>query len=109
VHAVLHAPQWLGFVDRLASQPFVAIPSQLPQPVAHDATAHTPPTHEGVASDSEHTWPHVPQLAGSICALMHPPPQATSGDTQLVAQVPAAQSSPDGQTLPHPPQLFLSI
>jgi hypothetical protein len=108
-HALPHALQLLALVDRLTSQPFAATPSQLPQPGVHDATAHDPPMHQAVASESEQAVPHAPQLAGSVCVLTHPPAQLVKGDMQLAPHTPPEQTCPPTQTCPQPPQLDLSV
>src|SRR4051812_38286918 len=63
--AWVQLPQLLASVVRLISQPLAGLPSQLAKPAEHPVTAHVPPLHAEVACDSEHAWPHVPQLPGS--------------------------------------------
>jgi hypothetical protein len=55
-------PQFAGLFWRLVSQPFVALPSQLPKPVLQLATAQAPEVHAGTAFVRLHTVPQAPQL-----------------------------------------------
>jgi hypothetical protein len=60
-HALAHAPQWLVLLVVLVSQPFVALPSQLPKPAPHDATWHEPEAHVALPLLTLHVRPHIPQ------------------------------------------------
>lgn len=62
LHTVPHAPQLLVLVLVLVSQPLLALPSQLPNPVLQELNAHEPVAHEVVALVRLHTVPHAPQL-----------------------------------------------
>ena len=55
------------------------------------------------------TWPHCPQLLGSMSRRTHELPHSSSPLGQLRAQLPFAQTLPEGQTLPHMPQLKGSL
>jgi hypothetical protein len=72
-----------------------------------------PPPQLGLHWPPEHAWPaghrlpQEPQLALSVCGLMHSPVfagQAMVGAAQAGRHTPAAQASPVAQTLPQPPQ-----
>jgi hypothetical protein len=65
LHAVLHAPQWLGSVLRLASHPSAALPSQSPKPDEH-AMEHFPPLQLGVPFVPLQAMPHAPQFAALL-------------------------------------------
>jgi hypothetical protein len=49
--------------------------SQLPKPVLQLATPHTPAAHCGVAFDTAHARPHVPQWLVFVCVFTHTPLQ----------------------------------
>lgn len=66
VHGAPQAPQFAVLVFRLASQPFVALPSQLPKPTLHPPSWHVPAEHSGVAFAKEQTVPHVPQFVALV-------------------------------------------
>jgi hypothetical protein len=78
------------------------VPHELRPPV--HATVHVPP---------EHTWlpvqrlPHVPQLFGSVCVLVHAPLHAASPVGQTHAS--AVQVWPAAQAMPQLPQSFVSV
>jgi hypothetical protein len=73
-HAVKHAPQWPTLLVRSVSQPFVcSLPSQSPNPGAHDPL-HTPPAHVRVDTFAlEHAIAHAPQLSGSVAMFCSHP------------------------------------
>jgi hypothetical protein len=96
VHATPHAPQLVRLVPRLASQPFAALPSQLPNPALHVATVQTPDAHAALAFGSEQTLPQDPQLDAVVCVFVsHPfvatPSQLPHPATQDGTQAPAVQ------------------
>jgi hypothetical protein len=49
LHCVRHAPQFERLVLVLVSQPFEALPSQLPKPALHAPSVQTPPGHVSAA------------------------------------------------------------
>jgi hypothetical protein len=53
--------------------------------------------------------PEAPQYWLSLVGSTHLPPQFTSPAWQVTAQLPTLQTSPAEQTLPHEPQLVLSV
>ena len=64
LHGTPHAPQLVRVV-RLVSQPFVALPSQLPQP-DEQFGAHVAETHAVVPCAFVQTVPQAPQLLPSL-------------------------------------------
>jgi hypothetical protein len=83
-HSVAHEPQNMG-VERSASQPLAARPSQSAKPARH-AIVHELEAHAPVAlARAGHPTPHAPQLAGSRVVSAHRPPhmavQGASGAT----------------------------
>jgi hypothetical protein len=60
VHVVPQAPQLATELWVFVSQPFCALPSQLPQPIAQ-VGAQTPPWQAVVPLGFEHATPHAPQ------------------------------------------------
>jgi hypothetical protein len=65
LQALPHAPQFIVSVAVEISQPSLAPPLQSVNPARHDAIAHRPDEHAGVAFATLHALPHAPQLAGS--------------------------------------------
>src|SRR5438094_7416902 len=68
-----HPPQLFALVLMLVSQPFAALPSQLPDPALHAATPHAPAEHAAVPLAAEHTVPHAPQLLTLLATLVSHP------------------------------------
>ena len=66
LHTCPQAPQFLGSVLRFTSHPSDATPLQLANPALHGPTWQVPLTQVAVAFGNEQTWPHAPQLFGSI-------------------------------------------
>jgi hypothetical protein len=102
-HTCPHAPQLLGLVKRLVSQPSAIMPLQLPKPALHVAREQRPPTHDEFAFGEEHTWPHPPQLRTSVVTVVQTPPHklwpaGQPGVTQL--PVPSQTAPPGPHTLP---------
>ena len=60
-HALLHAPQWLLLFVSAVSQPFDALPSQFPKPMAHAPSWQLPLVQLAPAFANEHPCPHEPQ------------------------------------------------
>jgi hypothetical protein len=107
---VVHVPQLPTDELRFVSQPFAAMPSQLPNPGRHVPSTHAPAMHDAPAFANAHCWPQPPQFVAlversvsqpAIMALQSPKP----GGQVPVAHVPAAQIAPvPGHTFPHVPQ-----
>ena len=111
--ALPHAPQLVTEVVVSVSHPLSVLPSQLPQPALHAATAHVPPEHVPSAFGGAHVAPHPPQFDREVSAVSQPfaaslsqLPQPTAHVT--TAHVPPAQSPVACAGLhptPQPPQL----
>lgn len=70
---VPHEPQLFASARREVSQPFVALPSQLPNPNPQ-VNAHAPFAHAGDAfARAGHTPPQTPQFEGLVCRLTSQP------------------------------------
>jgi hypothetical protein len=82
-HADPHVPQ-LDSVVSDVSQPFVVLPSQLPQVGLHAISAHEPVVHDSVALARSHATPQLPQSVSVVSDRSHP-------------------SEPLPLQLPHPP------
>jgi hypothetical protein len=54
------------------SQPFAALPSQLPKPALHVPSVHVPEEHDSAAFAKSHTAPHVPQLVFVVSLVSQP-------------------------------------
>lgn len=68
-HARPQAPQLPMSVCSDTSQPFGAAPSQLAQPLLHDAMLQTPPVQAAVACANEQAFGQLPQWAMSVFRL----------------------------------------
>src|SRR5262249_41049531 len=67
MQSIAQAPQCAAFVFRFVSQPFAALPSQLPVPGAQ-SSVHAPATQvAGTLGPGGHTLPHMPQFCASFC------------------------------------------
>ena len=72
-HARPHAPQFSRSVAVLTSQPFVAIPSQLPKPALH-VKPQAPAEQVVVAlARAGQTFPHLPQWIGLVAKFASQP------------------------------------
>ena len=60
-------------VDRFASQPLVATPSQLPNPVLQVPSTHEPLEHAAPALAKEHALPQLPQLVTVVLVFVSQP------------------------------------
>ena len=117
LHTFEHVPQLVRLVCVLVSQPFVAMPSQLPHPELHVPRVHVPLVHDSEAFARSHTLPQAPQLARVFSEVSQPlldrPSQSPKPALQLeMPQVPPTQLGvpPVGEhTLPQMPQLFTSL
>jgi hypothetical protein len=80
----------------------------LPVPVGRNVVTgeQTLPTQ---CSPPVHALPHAPQFVSSLVRSRHDVPHAERGATHFVAQLPAAQTVPVAQTVPHVPQLLPSF
>jgi len=102
-HPLPQAPQ-LVLVFSGVSQPFVASPSQLPNPVVQVPTAQALSTQAFVVTfGSAHTRLHPKQLFGSLDVLTHAPLHGTRGDAQLALHVLPEQTWPAPHATPGEP------
>jgi hypothetical protein len=76
LQTVPQAPQCVGDVLRLVSQPLFGLPSQSAKPVLQTGV-HTPLTHEVVPLPFVHALPHVPQFAVVVCRFTSQPFEAS--------------------------------
>lgn len=77
LHAAPQAPQCSALVFRFVSHPFIATPSQSPNPVLHEAIVQLPFEHAGVALASMQTVPHTLQLFTFVLMFVSQPSAAT--------------------------------
>lgn len=98
-HVVAQLPQCAGSMDVSAQR----APAPLPQVTsgAAQVVPHTPPEHTRPAG---HAAPQAPQLALSVCRLVHMPPQLVRPAPQTGTHAPAVHPLPGGQARPHAPQ-----
>ncbi len=117
LHMVPQAPQFDALVSVLVSQPFVALPSQLPNPALHAPKVQTPLTHDSAALARSQTAPQAPQLARLVFVLVSQPLAALPSQLPRPGlHVETPQTPPTqfgvppvaGQTLPHVLQLLTS-
>jgi hypothetical protein len=92
LHAVVHVLQCVGSVLRLISQPFDALPSQLPYP-ALQLMPHTPPVQLGVPLLLLQVVPHPPQFVTLVFLLT----------SQPLSTLPSQLANPAAQVMPHTP------
>jgi hypothetical protein len=109
-------PQLLASVAFTAvSQPFAAMPSQLPKPVLHAPTIHAPAEHACVATlASAQRASHAPQLFTSVAVLAHVPEQLVVPAPHVVVHAPREHTWPAAHArgeaaVEHAPQLPLSL
>jgi hypothetical protein len=113
-HAAPQRPQCETLVLVLVSQPFVRMPSQSPKPVEH-VYEHTPAEHTGEAlAAAGHVFMQRPQCTVLVLRLVSQPfaalpSQSPKPGLHESPQRPAAHEgaalAPEGQTMPHVPQL----
>jgi hypothetical protein len=73
-HTLPHAPQCELLVVTGVSQPFSALPSQLPQPASHAPSPHVPPAHAAVpCAGAGHALPQLPQCNRLVLWLVSQP------------------------------------
>src|SRR5262245_63140014 len=104
------------FAVRSVSQPLWSALSQLPYPMAHEATTHAAFMHPATACGSwAHANPQLPQLFGSTLPLISQPlgaipsqlrkPGLHDASTHIPPTQPAMALG-SAQAWPHAPQLF---
>jgi hypothetical protein len=88
-----HPPQLFASVPRrLRSQPFEAVPSQSPKPVAQPPTTHPPATQALTLTLARaHARAQAPQFDGSVLVFTHAPEQLVVPAPHETPQVPDAQ------------------
>ncbi len=74
-HALPHIPQCVPLLFVSVSQPFVAFMSQLPKPMVHDATEHSPAAQPGMPCATVQPLPQIPQCVTFVCVSTHMPLQ----------------------------------
>jgi len=83
----MHLPQCRELVRRSVSQPFEALPSQLPKS-ASQVKPHAELVHVAVAcAGAVHWLPQRPQLETSLAASEHDDPQASCGAVHEFAAI----------------------
>jgi hypothetical protein len=116
-HTVPQLPQ-LELVVRSSSQPLAWLPSQLPQPAAHDAMPHVPLVHEGTACGKLHTVLHELHAVAVVFRFVsHPlaalPSQSPKPGLQVCEHTPIAHAAvafaPAVQAWPHALQFAGSV
>ncbi len=113
-HTKPHAPQLVGDVDTLVSQPSAVPPVQSANDALH-SSRHALDTHTALAfAKGPHTVPHAPQFPGSTLVTVHAAPHSVLPVPQLAAHVPAVHTVPPPHTRGIPdteqaPQLALSV
>ena len=111
LHAAVQVLQCSGSVPRFVSQPFVALPSQLPNPTLQ-VIPHTPLAQVAVPLVESQTVPQPPQFAGAVLTFVSQPfaallSQLPNPVLQAMPQVPSVQDAVPLTVLhacPHAPQ-----
>jgi hypothetical protein len=98
VQLLPHPPQLFTPVFRFASHPFVAMPSQLANPVLH-VGAQLPAAHAVAPFGFVHVVPHAPQLFRFVCVFVSHPLET------LLSQLP----NPGSQAMEHAPSEQLAV
>ena len=94
-------------VRRSTSQPFVALPSQLPNEALH-TNEHMPLLHVADAlGRAGHTRPHPPQFDTLVRVSTQLPPHTVSPDAHPLRHVPPEQTCVAEHAFPQRPQLAL--
>jgi hypothetical protein len=113
-HCAPHEPQF-AFVLSEVSQPFEALPSQLPQPLVHAGT-HAPLVHAVVPLAFVQATPQAPQFSVEFSAVSQPsvtsPLQLPQPVLHEIEHTPSAQLAVPlalPQTVPHVPQLVVLV
>ena len=73
LHAFPHAPQWLGSLVRLISQPFAAFVSQSPKPTRHATIVQLDAMQASIALSVLHARPQPPQSFTLLVVLISQP------------------------------------
>jgi hypothetical protein len=117
VHTRPQPPQWLTLARVSASQPVAGLPSQSAKPALH-SVAHALARHTAVVfAVAGHELPQRPQCALVVASSTSQPfatlpSQLAKPAAQRSSHAPAVQAAtpfaPDGQRVPHAPQLFTS-
>jgi len=114
-HDTPHPPQLFGSDPRSASQPFIANPSQFPNPALHEPMPQLDALHARVAfGGTGHTTPQPPQLFTSPVGLTHAAEQQSWPTAHIpplphgVVHSPAEHRCPAPHALPHAPQFAAS-
>jgi hypothetical protein len=108
-HARPQAPQCAIAVRVSVSQPFAAMASQLPKPIAQ-VIPQADIAQDGVAFGAvAHARPHAPQFAALVVVSTHTPLHAIVGRVHVTAHTPMLHICPIGHALPHAPQLARSV
>ena len=115
--ALPQRPQCAALVAKLASQPLLATPSQLPKPAAQLDTAQAPAVQTGVALARLHARPQPPQWARVVPVFTSQPLAALRSQLpkpaeQVMPQVPALHVGEPLVALharPQPPQWRTSL
>jgi hypothetical protein len=94
VHSIPQPPQFAVEACVFVSQPFVASPSQFPNPTWQTSTTHAPEEHPGVPFCTEHTTSQPPQFWTS----------ALVGSSQPFAASPSQLSKPTEHVNEHAPE-----
>ena len=107
-HGELHAPQLFASFWRSTQAPPHSV-SVGPESVVH-VVVHTPAaqTLRAAAVRAAQTFPHAPQLSGSLCVVVQTPLQRMPAVRALAGTRPGRLVPPVHRTL-HPPQLALSV
>ena len=90
LHAFGHEPQCSGSTRKSISQPFVAAPSQLPNPLAQ-LMPHTPAAQVALPFVELQTLPQEPQFAVSLEVCLSQPSSTEPACGPLQSLKPAAQ------------------
>ena len=94
-HAVPQPPQFAALVFVLVSQPFPALPSQLPKLASHPTSWQVPLAHDSVAFGISQATPQAPQLVSVFRLVSQPlvasPSQFANPVAQVGTQAPAVQ------------------
>jgi hypothetical protein len=106
------APQWLSLVFVFTSQPLLAIPSQSPKPLLHEAMAQDPVAQLAVALARLQGLAQAPQSASVVSCCSQPSEATALQLPQPTSQVPTWHAPPkqvevawgELQTVPHAPQ-----
>jgi len=116
---LLQAPQLVGLVRVLISQPSLSAPLQLPKPV-EQAMPHSPEVQLAVPLVPTHARPHAPQLVVVVMFTSHTSPgmplQSAVPAAQLTLEVPQVEAAHTatlptggvGQRVVQAPQLLMS-